>query len=261
MSPRLLFLDRDGTLNRSLHTRPPNSPDEVALLPNVNQVLSRYAAHGWQLVIVTNQGGVASGYITLEQAQAVQDRVIECLAVPIDAAYLCPHLPDANVAAYDLDCPNRKPKPGFILEALTTFGAHSQDCLLIGDSSTDRQAARAANVPFCWADHFFGREIDRGFQMHNGEWVNVQQQLAPEPHILYLQVTKRATPVAHLALQPIGNQALAIELQITEECAEKGIEYFMIETAKAWSTARGFERLCMILARPPECEEMPGARS
>jgi histidinol-phosphate phosphatase family protein len=249
VAARLLFLDRDGTLNRSLETRPPNTPDEVALLPNVNRILSRYAGHGWQMVIVTNQGGVGGGYITLEQAQAVQDRVIECLDVPIAAAYLCPHLANADVAAYDLDCPNRKPRPGFILEALTAFDAHSHDCLFVGDSSTDRQAARAAKVPFCWADRFFEREIDRGFQLHNGEWVTVRQQPAPQPLILYLQVTKRATPIAHLALQPAKKGSVTIKLQIAEEHAEKGIEYFMIDTAKAWSVDRGFERLCINLAR------------
>jgi D-glycero-D-manno-heptose 1,7-bisphosphate phosphatase len=65
------------------------------------------------------------------------------------------------VARYDLDCPNRKPRPGFVLQALRCFEAQPEDCLFVGDSSTDREAARAAQVPFQWADRFFGRPIDR----------------------------------------------------------------------------------------------------
>jgi D-glycero-D-manno-heptose 1,7-bisphosphate phosphatase len=79
MPTRLLFLDRDGTLNPSIGGRPPNTPEEVSLYPDVGAVLGPYVAQGWQLVIVTNQGGVASGYITEERAQAIQQRVIELL--------------------------------------------------------------------------------------------------------------------------------------------------------------------------------------
>ena len=74
MSEHLLFLDRDGTLNRSLGHRPPNEPDEVVLFPDVAPTLSRYVAEGWKLVVVTNQGGVARGYLTEAQARAVLQR-------------------------------------------------------------------------------------------------------------------------------------------------------------------------------------------
>ena len=72
MPVRLLFLDRDGTLNRTFAGRPPSTPDQVELLPGVGETLLRYVADGWQLVVVTNQGGVANGYLTEAQAYAVQ---------------------------------------------------------------------------------------------------------------------------------------------------------------------------------------------
>jgi D-glycero-D-manno-heptose 1,7-bisphosphate phosphatase len=175
MSARLLFLDRDGTLNGTIGSRPPNIPQEVELLSSLETVLSQYVTDGWQLVIVTNQGGVASGYLTEAQAYAVQRRVVDLLPVPVAASYLCPHMLDGIVTEYAIDCPNRKPRTGFILTALQAFGARTKDCLFVGDAITDRQAAQAAGVAYCWADRFFGRAIDRGLYARDGEWIRVRE--------------------------------------------------------------------------------------
>ena len=154
---RLLLLDRDGTLNPGLGNRPPNRPDEVELLPGVATKLRQYAALGWQLVIVTNQGGVAFGYQTERQARATHQAVLDALPVQVDASYLCPHHPEGTVSRYTIACPNRKPAPGAILDALTRFEAQPKDCLFVGDQESDRQAAEAADVPFVWARDFFGQ--------------------------------------------------------------------------------------------------------
>jgi D-glycero-D-manno-heptose 1,7-bisphosphate phosphatase len=172
---RLLFLDRDGTLNRTIGQRPPDVPEEVDLLPGVAPVLARYVAGGWRLIIVSNQGGVAGGYLSEAQAWAVQQRVIDLLGLPVAASYLCPHLPDGIVPEYAVECPNRKPNPGFILMALEQFGAPAEDCLFVGDSITDMQAAEAAGVPYRWADRFFGRPVDRGMHTRDGRWVHVRE--------------------------------------------------------------------------------------
>jgi hypothetical protein len=48
-TPRLLLLNRDGTLNQRLGCRPPLRPDEVRLLPGIGLKLRQYAALGWRL--------------------------------------------------------------------------------------------------------------------------------------------------------------------------------------------------------------------
>ena len=152
---KLLLLDRDGTLNRGLGARPPNHPSEIELLPGVAAKLQQYAAMGWRIVIVTNQGGVAFGYQTEAQAQATHQALLDALPVDVDASYLCPHHPAGTIPQYAIQCPNRKPAPGAILDALKRFDAHPQDCLFVGDRDTDQQAAAAAGVPFAWARNFF----------------------------------------------------------------------------------------------------------
>jgi D-glycero-D-manno-heptose 1,7-bisphosphate phosphatase len=240
MRVRLLFLDRDGTLNESLGQRPPNAPDEVSLYSDLDAVLSRYVEEGWQLVVVTNQGGVASGYISEEQAHAVQQAVIDLLPVPIAAAYLCPHMPGAPVPRYDLDCPNRKPRPGFILHALQRFGAQPEDCLLVGDSVTDRAAARAAHVPFQWADRFFGRPIDRGMQTEEGNWFDVLE-VPGEERQLVLQAVERGELIGSLILSqldgPEAAEDRAIGFSVQVEPHRIGVSLTLAETALEWLQA------------------------
>lgn len=155
---RLLLLDRDGTLNHSVGNRPPDHPAEVRLLPGLASRLHHCAAKGWRIVIITNQGGIAFGYQTEPQAHAVHRAVLDALPVEVDASYLCPHHPDGLIARYAITCPNRKPSPGAILDALARFGAEPQSCLFVGDQDSDRLAAAAAGVPFNWAWEFFGRK-------------------------------------------------------------------------------------------------------
>jgi histidinol-phosphate phosphatase family protein len=155
---RILFLDRDGTLNRTFSNRPPNDPSEIELLPSVAFTLHQHAAMGWRIVIITNQAGVAFGYLTEEQAWATHQALLDALPIPVDASYLCPHHPEGTILEYAFPCPNRKPAPGAAFDALRQFKARESDCLFVGDQHSDRQAADLAGIPFLWAKEFFGWE-------------------------------------------------------------------------------------------------------
>lgn len=242
---RLLFLDRDGTLNGTLDGRPPNRPDEVRLLPNVGPVLSRYVAEGWSLVIVTNQGGVASGFMDEAQARAIMQRVIDLLPAPVAAAYFCPHMPHARVARYALDCPNRKPRPGFILQALACFDARAEDCLFVGDSITDREAARAAGVPFRWADLFFDRPIDRGIQTSDGSWFAVRQDPACTGERLCLSAMLKEQPAGRLELAHQEWAPDQIRLRVDPGRNRREIEAALIEAALDWARANAPGSICV----------------
>jgi D-glycero-D-manno-heptose 1,7-bisphosphate phosphatase len=251
---RLLFLDRDGTLNRTIGGRPPNQPAEVALLSGVQKTLPRYAAQGWKAVIVSNQGGVAAGYLNEEQARAIQQAVIDLLPVPVAAAYLCPHMPGAAVKEYAQRCPNRKPSPGFLLTAMEQFGARPEDCLTVGDSITDRGAAQAAGTPFCWADTFFGRSIDRGLHTRQGRWVQVREGRAGdhrallelgyegEREALALVAVIKGSIVGWLALQR-GVDAqdvwrLDTSLGVHPAHRREGIPALLMEAGMGWAVDR-----------------------
>ena len=236
---RLLFLDRDGTLNRSPGGRPPNTPDEVDLFPDLENVLSDYVADGWLPVIVTNQGGVASGYLTEAQARAVQQRVVEMLHVQIAASYLCPHKSDGKVIEYAIDCPNRKPKPGFILNALQAFEARAGDCLFVGDSITDKEAAEAAGVSFQWADRFFGRLLDRGLIAGDGRWVQLREPQATGENSLDLRAERGGKEIGSIHIlsgHATSTSPLAdITLDVHTAYRGRGIGRLLVNTALEWA--------------------------
>src|SRR4051794_12721950 len=72
MKPRLLIFDADDTLRRTIIAGKscPDGPGEWELLPRVRDVLSAISwdRDGYSLGIASNQGGVASGYLTRENA-------------------------------------------------------------------------------------------------------------------------------------------------------------------------------------------------
>jgi histidinol-phosphate phosphatase family protein len=154
---RLLLLDRDGTLNHTFSDRPPHEPAEIELLPGVAHTLHRRAALGWRTVIITNQAGVAFGYLTEDQAWLTHQALLDALPITVDASYLCPHHPEGTIPEYAFPCPNRKPSPGAVFDALRLFEAQPSECLFIGDQETDHETAALAGVPFVWAQEFFGR--------------------------------------------------------------------------------------------------------
>lgn len=188
---RLLIFDADGTLRRcTVPGQPcPNRPGEWELLPNVRETLRLYDWTQTAWGIVSNQGGVALGYLSEPQAyRLLYDLSRACDLPEIDRerhqpslderrifweaagigitgverhqpsrneCRLCPHAPQD-------DCPCRKPSPLLVLELVQDVrrvrfpNLRVGEVIFVGDQSSDQEAAQRAGVAFCWADEFFG---------------------------------------------------------------------------------------------------------
>ncbi|TAM75225.1 HAD family hydrolase [bacterium] len=141
MSRRAVFLDRDGTIMADVGY--PSDPRQVRLVPHAAEGLKLLQEHGYALVVVSNQSGIARGRLTLEDAQRVnaelQRRLRELGDVRIEAFYLCPHL--------DRDgCDCRKPKPGMIERAIAEHRYAREGSVAIGDRPRDIEAGRNARL-------------------------------------------------------------------------------------------------------------------
>lgn len=135
-----LFLDRDGTL---IHDVPYlKEPGGVSLLPGAIPALRRFREAGYRLILVSNQSGIGRGWIAMHELLAVHAQLVKLLAakgVQLDAAYYCPHTPDAG-------CSCRKPSPGLLLKAMENFPTDRARSLMVGDRQGDIQAGRGAGL-------------------------------------------------------------------------------------------------------------------
>ena len=145
------FIDRDGVLNED-HGYV-SRPEDFHWIAGAVDALARLQAAGFALVVVTNQSGIARGFYTQADFDALTAHISAELrgqGVTLDAVYACPHLPEATVPAYRLDCDCRKPRPGLILQAAQALGLDLPASCLFGDKPSDIASGRAAGVGRCW---------------------------------------------------------------------------------------------------------------
>lgn len=147
MPRRAAFLDRDGVINREvgyLHRWA-----DFEFLPGALEAMRQLHEAGYALVIVTNQSGIARGYYTEADYQALTmelRQAMERAGCPAAGIYHCPHHPGGSVSAYAVACECRKPRPGMLLRAARELRLDLPASLIVGDKLADAQAGRSAGV-------------------------------------------------------------------------------------------------------------------
>lgn len=146
---KAVFLDRDGVINELVfdaeHGRldSPYTIDQYKLVDGICDTINRMHELGLKVVVVSNQPGIAKGYITGEIFKSISRKMTDDLlkgGASVDAEYYCFHHPDAVVAELKVICKCRKPKPGLILKAAEEMSIDLSNSWMIGDNITDIQA-------------------------------------------------------------------------------------------------------------------------
>jgi len=143
----VVFLDRDGTLIEEVGYV--NHPSRVRLLPGAADAVARLRAAGHAVVVVTNQAGIARGYLPrslVDAAHAELELQLAAAGTAVDAIYLCPHHPTDGVGELRMACDCRKPEPGLLLAAAGDLGLDLSRSAMVGDLPADIAAGAAVGA-------------------------------------------------------------------------------------------------------------------
>lgn len=159
---RVIFLDRDGTLNEEVNYL--YRKEDLRILEGVPGAIRKLKARGFKIVVVTNQAGVARGYYKEEDVKKLHSYMNELLAASqgaIDHFFYCPHHPYHGIGAYKCRCHCRKPETGLLEMAEQYYNVDKERSWMVGDKWTDIQAGIRYGVRTALVGTGYGAEVHR----------------------------------------------------------------------------------------------------
>lgn len=135
----LIILDRDGVLNEDSDAYV-KSESEWIPIGGSAQAVAKLNKAGYQVAVATNQSGLARGYFSQSDLDAMHAKMISVAqqegGVFAHVAW-CPHGPDDQ-------CDCRKPLPGLIHQIEEALNQSAKGSYMVGDSIRDLEAGVAA---------------------------------------------------------------------------------------------------------------------
>ncbi len=132
---RILFLDRDGILNKAAekwnYIRLP-SQLEFPTTESVNAIREAKRV-GWFLSVVSNQAGIGRGLLSYRELGDVTEALLSFYrghGVVFDSVLYCHH-------SWNDGCKCRKPNPGLFITTASLIQAPLFNCWVIGDQCSD----------------------------------------------------------------------------------------------------------------------------
>jgi len=142
-----VFLDRDGVIN--VDKGYVHKQADFEWMTGACEAIKYANDNGFLVIVVTNQSGIARGYYTEEDVQALHAWMNQHLAergAKIDAFYYSPYHPDGTIREYRRVSDCRKPQPGMLLQAFADWPIDKAQSFLIGDNEKDMAAATQAGI-------------------------------------------------------------------------------------------------------------------
>ena len=165
MFEKAVFLDRDGTIIVDKDYLA--DPFEIELIAGTVAALQKLQSHGYKLIVVSNQSGVARGKFTTDSVENVNRSLSELLAqknVMIDAFYYCPHYVKGIVPEYAVPCQCRKPAVGMVEEAIHQMHINPRISYVIGDKLSDVHLGKFIGGKSILVRTGYGREEEKIIQ-------------------------------------------------------------------------------------------------
>ena len=138
---KILLLDRDGTLNvKPQRGEYVNSIDEFNWIESSRDALRTLGEKGFSFIIISNQAGVATGAIKLEDLNKINEFIraeFLSLGLRLLEIYVC-------TDHWNSESEFRKPNPGMFLAAAIDHKFRLDHSIYVGDDIRDAVAAKNA---------------------------------------------------------------------------------------------------------------------
>ena len=139
---KIVFADRDGVINRKAAEHEyVTSADEFEFNDGIFELLREFKAAGYELIVITNQRGIARGKMTETDLQAIHQKMLNGLkdeGIDVLDIFYCPHEADS--------CDCRKPQPGLLNQATAKYLIDLADSVLLSDSASDTAMGKAFGI-------------------------------------------------------------------------------------------------------------------
>ena len=117
-------------------------PEDFIWIDGSKEAIKKLNDAGYFVIMISNQAGIGRGVMTIDDFNAVQDKMqsdLREIGAHIDAVYFCPH-------GWDENCECRKPKPGMLYKAQKDYSINLTECVMIGDDERDVETAHNADM-------------------------------------------------------------------------------------------------------------------
>ena len=150
---KVLFIDRDGTINAEPPDYELDSFEQLEFYPFVFQYLGRIAAEfDYELIMVSNQDGLGSPSFSEKSFFRVHDFIMKCLeneGIVFKEAFIDRTFPHEKVST-------RKPGTGMLTHFLNNPDYDISNSFVIGDRITDVQLANNLGCKALWLNNNSG---------------------------------------------------------------------------------------------------------
>ncbi len=137
-STKYIILDRDGVINLDSPAYI-KTPNEWIPITGSLKAIAKFNQLGYQVIVVTNQSGIARNYYSLETLENIHQKMLALVREvggDILDIFFCPHGPDDN-------CICRKPETGMYDAIKAKYpNIDFKQTYSIGDSLRDLQASQ-----------------------------------------------------------------------------------------------------------------------
>ena len=146
------FLDRDGVINKVKVNGYIKKFKEFIFLPGVAKAIKYLNENNYLVIVITNQAGIGKAIMTENQLNLIHKKMIDHISTEnkaiIDDIYYSPYYKKSKYKKYRQNFINRKPNPGMFKMAIKKWNINLNSSFFIGDSISDRDAAKKLNLKF-----------------------------------------------------------------------------------------------------------------